>query len=172
VLGSGTVLDTSRLRGLLADRFGVAESSVHASIVGEHGDSEIALWSSATVGGVPLSQVHGLGAGPVDATEGAALLHEVRHAAAKVMEGKGCTNFAIGLATARIVRAVAGDEHAVLPVSVRTTVDGVGDVCLSLPSIVGRDGVLATLDPPLDAGERDGLRASAVAIRGALDGVL
>ncbi len=171
VLGSGTVLDTSRLRGMLADRFGVSESSVHASIVGEHGDSEIALWSSATVGGVPLSEVRGLRGEPVDAPEAASLVHDVRHAAAKVIEGKGCTNFAIGLATARIVRAIAGDEHAVLPVSVRTTVEGVGEVCLSLPSVVGRDGVLATLWPPLDDSEREGLRASAAAIRSALDGV-
>jgi L-lactate dehydrogenase len=155
VFGSGTVLDTSRLRFVLADRLDVAVSSVHASIVGEHGDSEIALWSAANVGGEPL---------PLDADELDALLHEVRTSAYRIIEGKGATNLAIGLSTARILAAVDGDERAVLPVSARHAFDGVGDVCLSLPSVVGRAGVERVLDVPMSDAERAGLEASARAI--------
>jgi L-lactate dehydrogenase len=162
IIGSGTVLDTSRLRHRLAERLGVAVSSVHASIIGEHGDSEIALWSSANVGGEPLDF-------PADELD--ALLHEVRHAAYRIIEGKGATNLAIGLSTARILRAIENDEHAVLPISSRHAIDGIGDVCLSLPTVVGRHGVVRTLEVPMNAIERDGLASSAAAIRGVIDQV-
>lgn len=162
VVGSGTVLDTSRLRHRLADRLGVAVQSVHATIVGEHGDSEIALWSSANVGGEPL----GFSTDELDA-----LLHEVRHAAYRIIEGKGATNLAIGLATARILAAIDADEHAVLPISARHTIDGVGEVCLSLPTVVGRHGAVRSLEVPLSDAERAGLLASAGAIRAVIDRV-
>jgi L-lactate dehydrogenase len=171
VFGSGTVLDTSRLRHEIAARLGVAVSSVHASIVGEHGDSEIALWSTATVGGVPITRVVGPAGERVGAHELAGVLDDVRRAAYRIIEGKGATNLAIGLSTARILAAVAADERAVLPVSARHHVEGVGDVCLALPSIVGRAGVLATLDVPLDGDERSGLHASARTIRQVIDAV-
>ncbi len=119
VIGSGTVLDTSRLRHLLAERLGVAVNSVHATVVGEHGDSEIVLWSTASVGGTPLLDAVGPDGGRVDRRRARRGRHEVRTAAAQIIAGKGNTNLAIGLATARIVRAIAHDEHAVLPVSVR-----------------------------------------------------
>ena len=147
VIGSGTVLDTSRLRHLLAERLGVGVNSVHATIVGEHGDSEIALWSSASVGGTALLDVVGPTGGQIRADELDGLLLQVRTAAYTIIEGKGATNLAIGLAAVRIMRSVADDERAVLPVSVRLVVDGVGPVCLSLPSVVGRGGVLGRLDP-------------------------
>ncbi len=172
VLGSGTVLDTSRLRHLLAERLGVAVDSVHASVVGEHGDSEIVLWSSATVGGTPILDVVGPAGQRVREDELDGLLDEVRHAAYRIIEGKGATNLAIGLATTRIVRAIARDEHAVLPVSARVDVPEVGEVCLSVPSVVGRDGVLARLPAPLSAGERQGLLDSARAIRTVIDSVI
>lgn len=162
VFGSGTVLDTSRLRFLLAERLDVAVSSVHASVVGEHGDSEVALWSSANVGGEPL---------PMADAELDELLHEVRTAAYRIIEGKGATNLAIGLSTARILEAIDGDERAVLPVSTRHTFDGIGDVCLSLPSVVGRHGVTRALDVPMSDEERDGLESSARAIREVIDQV-
>jgi L-lactate dehydrogenase len=171
VLGSGTVLDTSRLRHLLADRLGVAVSSVHATIAGEHGDTEIALWSTADVGGVPLTQVVGPDGQRVGEHELAALLDEVRHAAYRIIEGKGATNLAIGLSTARILAAIGTDERAVLPVSARHHVDGIGKVCMAMPSIVGRAGVLATLDVPLDGDERTGLHESARTIRRVIDAV-
>jgi L-lactate dehydrogenase len=172
VFGSGTVLDTSRLRLLLADRLGVAVTSVHGTVVGEHGDSEIVLWSSANVGGTPLDDVVGPSGAVVGPEQRDGLLDDVRRAAYRIIEGKGATSLAIGLATARILECIAADERAVLPVSVRTSVEGVGDVCLSLPSIVGRDGVLATLSTPMSADEQAGLQASAKAIRAVLDTVL
>lgn len=162
IIGSGTVLDTSRLRHRLAERLGVAVASVHASIVGEHGDSEIALWSNANVGGEPL---------PYDDEDLGALLDEVRRAAYRIIEGKGATNLAIGLATARILRAIELDEHAVLPISSRHAIDGVGDVCFSLPTVVGRRGAIRVLDVPMTTDERVGLTASARAVREVIDQV-
>ncbi len=170
VIGSGTVLDSSRLRHNLAERLGLAVTSIHALVVGEHGDSEIVLWSSANIGGTPVLDVvgpHGQRLTRADLDE---IHREVREAAYRIIAGKGNTNLAIGLATVRIVRAIAQDEHAVLPVSVRTTIAG-NEVCLSVPSVVGRAGVLATMTPPLDAAERAGLEASANALRGVLDEV-
>ena len=171
VLGSGTVLDSSRLRHLLAERLGVGVTSVHAMVVGEHGDSELVLWSSATVGGTPLLDVVGPDGGHIGADELDGLREQVRTAAYRIIEGKGNTNLAIGLATARIVRGIATDERAVLPVSTRVTVDGVGEVCLSLPCVVGRAGVLSPLAVPLGDGERAALRTSAAALRAVLDTV-
>jgi L-lactate dehydrogenase len=163
VIGSGTVLDTSRLRHLLANRLDVAIPSVHATIVGEHGDSEFALWSSATVGGAPLG---------LDADERSELLDHVRRAAYRIIEGKGATNLAIGLSTTRILEAIRDDEHAVLPVSSRHEIDGIEPVCLSMPTVVGRCGIVRTLDVPMNVDERAALAASARTIRGVLDDVL
>jgi L-lactate dehydrogenase len=162
VIGSGTVLDTSRLRHRLASNLSVAVSSVHASIVGEHGDSEIALWSTANVGGAPLA---------LSETELDELLHEIRNAAYRIIEGKGATNLAIGLSSARILAAIADDERAVLPISSRHSFDGIGDVCLSVPTVVGRGGAVAVVDVPMNEHERAGLRSSALAIRAAIDAV-
>jgi L-lactate dehydrogenase len=162
IIGSGTVLDTSRLRHQLATNLSVGVSSVHASIVGEHGDSEIALWSTANVGGAPLAMTE---------TELDELLHEIRHAAYRIIEGKGATNLAIGLSTARILAAIGNDERAVLPISSRHSFTGVGDVCLSLPTIVGRGGAVEVVDVPMNDQERAGLQASAAAIREAIDAV-
>lgn len=163
VIGSGTVLDTSRLRHRLAERLQVALSSVHATIVGEHGDSEIALWSIANVGGEPLD---------FPAAELDELLHEVRHAAYRIIEGKGATNLAIGLSTARILAAIESDEHAVLPISTRHMIDGVGEVCLSLPTVVGRQGAVRTLEVPMSDAERHGLAQSARAVRSVIEQVI
>jgi len=154
VVGSGTVLDSSRLRHLLAQRLGVAVTSVHAMVVGEHGDSELVVWSSATVGGTPVLDVVGPDGQRIDPDELDDLHREVRDAAHRIIAGKGSTNLAIGLATTRIARCVSQDERAVLPVSARTEVPGIGEVCLSLPSVVGRAGVLARLDVPMDDAER------------------
>ncbi len=170
VIGSGTVLDSSRLRHSLAERLHVAVTSIHALVVGEHGDSEIVLWSSATVGGTPLLDVVGPGGKRVLADDLDTIRREVRDAAYRIIAGKGNTNLAIGLATGRIARAISRDEHAVLPVSVRTTIDGM-DVCLSVPSVVGRAGVLATMPLVINDSERAGLGASAAALRTVIDQV-
>jgi L-lactate dehydrogenase len=166
VLGSGTLLDTSRLRRLLSVRCGVAVQNVHAYIVGEHGDSEVALWSTATIGGVPLEQWGpGLGGVP-SADERAGMLDEVRRAAYRIVEGKGATNYAIGVMTARIIEAVDHDERRVLPVSsYHDTYQGIDDVCMSVPTIVDRTGIAARLVVPLSDDERAGLVASADDIR-------
>ena len=172
VIGSGTVLDTSRLRNLLADRLGIAVNSVHATVVGEHGDTGIVLWSSATVGGSPLLDVVGPDGGRVTEGDLDGLLHRVRNAAYEIIVGKGATNLAIGLATARIVGSISRDERTVLPVSVRTEFAGIGEVCLSLPSVVGRRGIVAQLSVSMTEAEQEGLRASAAAIRSVIDSVV
>lgn len=165
VFGSGTVLDTARLRVLLAARCGVSVANVHATIAGEHGDSEFPLWSSATVGGAPLRSW--FTDNPDQILD--AIARDVREAAYRIIEGKGSTSTAIGLASARILAAIANDERAVLAVSTRHIIDGVGAVCLSLPTIVGRRGVGPLTPTPLDDAERTALVASARAIRAALE---
>jgi L-lactate dehydrogenase len=170
VLGSGTVLDSSRLRSLIARRSGVAVQNVHAYIVGEHGDSEVPLWTSATVGGVPLLGWADDERPPISAAEADGLRRQVVQAGDEVLCGKGYTNYAIALATARIIEAVLHDEHQVLPVSsLLTGYAGISDVCLSVPSVVGQAGVLRVLPVPLSEGEREGLRHSACTVRAVLD---
>ena len=170
VLGSGTVLDTSRLRSLIAQRCGVAVQSVHAYIVGEHGDSEIPLWSSATVGAVPLLRWNDPQRPALTAVGRDEMLRQVADAGYQILRGKGYTNYAIALATARIIEAVLYDEHQVLPVSsLLTGYAGLSEVCLSVPSVVGRTGVLRMLPVPLSAEEHDGLHRSAQAVRTVID---
>jgi L-lactate dehydrogenase len=162
VIGSGTILDTARFRWLLGRHLGISPKSVHAYVLGEHGDSEVLAWSNARAGSVPLTDFA--------AQIGSALTRNVRdriddgvrNAAYTIIEGKGATWYGIGGGLARIVGAIAGDEQAVLSVStVEPDVLGVKDVALSLPQLVGRDGVSATLWPELDAEETEALRRSA-----------
>jgi L-lactate dehydrogenase len=167
LFGSGTVLDSSRLRFLVAERAGVAVQNVHAYIAGEHGDTEIPLWSSATIGGVPLRDWRGL-AGYSSLTDAdlEEMHHEVVNSAYRIIEGKGATNYAIGLAGARIVEAVLDDQHTVLPVaSLLDDYDGISDVCLSVPSLVDRTGVRETILVPMSKDERSGLHASAESLK-------
>jgi L-lactate dehydrogenase len=170
VFGSGTVLDSSRLRALIAQRCNVAVQNVHAYIAGEHGDSGIALWNSATVGGAPLLHWEDAGRPPITIAEADSLHRQVVQAGYEVTHGKGYTNYAIALATARIIEAVLYDEHQVLPVSsYLTNYAGVSDVCLSVPSVVGRAGVLRVLPVPLSEDEHEGLQHSARTVRAVLD---
>ncbi|MCF4122994.1 L-lactate dehydrogenase [Antribacter sp. KLBMP9083] len=167
LFGSGTVLDSSRLRVVLAERCGVAVGNVHAYIAGEHGDSEIALWSSATIAGVPLLNWTPFpGAKPLDEESREAVHREVVDSAYRIISGKGATNYAIGLAATRIIEAVLQDEHAVMPVSsLLEDYYGISDVCLSLPSLVDRRGVTQNVPVPLSDQELAGLRASAESVR-------
>ncbi len=169
VFGSGTVLDTARLRVLLARELGLAAPSVHASSVGEHGDSELALWSSATAGGAPLQWWLAEAGWAADRLDH--ILDQVRGAAGRIIRGKGATSTAIGFSSARIIEAVGHDERAVLNVSTAHDIEGVGPVCLSLPTIVGRAGAGPVVDVPLDEAETAALRHSAATIRAALDAV-
>ncbi|OJH40083.1 L-lactate dehydrogenase [Cystobacter ferrugineus] len=169
VLGSGTVLDSSRFRFLLARHLNVAVQNVHAFIAGEHGDSELPLWSVASVGGVPLMQWAVPGRARLTDEDRRHIFDNVRNAAYHVIQGKGATNYAIGLATAQILEALLHDEQRVLPVSSRLEgYLGIQDVCMSVPSIVNRGGVEAVLELPLNEAEREGLKHSADTIRKAI----
>lgn len=164
VLGSGTVLDSSRFRFLLAQHCQVAVQNVHAYIAGEHGDSEIPLWSSASIGNISLRDW--ARPGPMTEKERASIFESVRTSADRVIAGKGATNYAVGLAVSSILQAILWDEGRVLAVS--SFLDGyrdLNDVCLSVPSIVNRRGVDAILPVPLSKEEEGGLRESADAIR-------
>ena len=168
VFGSGTVLDSSRLRFLIAEHTRVAVQNVHAYIAGEHGDSEVPLWSTATIGGVPVQDWGSAGTGPLDPEARARIHNRVVTAAYEIIAGKGATSLAIGLAVSRILEAVLNDEHRVLPVtSLLDGVHGLSDVCLSMPSVVGRAGVESVLATPLSADERHQLVASAETVRAA-----
>lgn len=164
LFGSGTVLDSSRLRYLLAERCRVAVQNVHAYIGGEHGDSEIPLWSTASIGGVPLldwGAANGLGD-----KERSEIAHQVVNAAYEIIEGKGATNYAIGLAGSRIIESVLRDERRVLPVS--SMLDGwhgISDVCMSVPTVVDRSGASERLALPLTSQELALMAASADSIR-------
>lgn len=169
VFASGTVLDTSRLRWLLAERLDVARSSVHALIVGEHGDSEFPLWSTATIGPVPLRDWAAPDGSRLGHDELTTLARQVAGAAYEIIAGKGATNYAIGLAGARIVEAVLADENAVLPVSsVLSGYHGIEGVALSVPSVVGAGGVERVLDVEFDADEERLLQSSASVLKESL----
>jgi L-lactate dehydrogenase len=172
VFGSGTVLDSSRLRFLIAEHTGVAVQNVHAYIAGEHGDSEVPLWSTATIGGVPVQDWGSAGERPLDEQARGRIHRRVVTSADEIIAGKGATSLAIGLAVSRILEAVLNDEHRVLPVTSRLEgVHGLSGVCLSMPSVVGRAGVERVLATPLSAGERIQLLASAAAVRAAARGL-
>jgi len=162
VLGSGTVLDSARLRQVIARQLGVASQSVHAFIAGEHGDSEFPLWSSASIGTVPVLDFVAPGGTKLDAESEDQIAHDVVTAAEQIIRGKGATNYAVGLAATRVIEAILRDENGVLPVS--SLLDGrygISDVCLSLPSLVNKSGVAAMLDVPLSDREIQLLKASA-----------
>jgi|TARA_R100000049_G_C1944248_1_gene88933 L-lactate dehydrogenase len=162
VIGSGTILDSARFRALLGDHLGIAAQSVHAYVLGEHGDSEVLGWSSARAGAVPLAGFADQMGAPLTADVRARIDDAVRRAAYRIIEGKGATWYGIGAGLARIVQAIRDDQRAVLSVSATTPeIQGVADVALSLPRVIGRAGVIATLLPDLDAGEATALRASA-----------
>jgi L-lactate dehydrogenase len=163
LFGSGTVLDSSRLRYLIAQHTGVAVQNVHAYIAGEHGDSELPLWSSATIGAVPLLDWNGIGGrGPLTAEVRDEIAHEVVDSAYRIIAGKGATNYAVALASSRIIEAVINDEQRILPISsLLDSYYGISDVCLSVPTLVGRDGAGERLQVPMSADELAGLRRSA-----------
>ncbi len=166
VIGSGTVLDSARFRYLLARHCGVDPRNVHAQVIGEHGDSEVPVWSLANIAGTRLAEyclVCGRGCTQVQREE---ISRQVRESANEVIQRKGATFYAVGLATASIVESILRDQHSVLPVSslVRGQY-GLGDVCLSLPTVVGRAGVIKVLELSLNEKELEELRHSAEVLR-------
>ena len=166
IFGSGTVLDSSRFRYLIAEKADLSVSNVHGYIVGEHGDSEISLWSSVSIGGVPADEIRLDGKLLFDKETQSAISHDVVNAAYEIIEGKGATNLAIGLSTARIIEAVLGNQHRVLPVStVQRGTYEITDVALSLPTLISATGAGGVLQVPLAVNELLGLQASAATLR-------
>ena len=152
VIGSGTILDTARFRSLLGQHLGVAPQSIHAYVLGEHGDSEVLAWSAARAGAVPIRSFAAQVGAPLTDEVIARIDDRVRNAAYTIIAGKGATWYGIGAGLARIVRAIAADEQAVFSVSIVTAeVEGIRDVALSVPRVVGAQGVTAQLFPELDA---------------------
>jgi L-lactate dehydrogenase len=166
VMGSGTSLDTSRFRRRLGERYGVAPDNVHVYIIGEHGDSQVPVLSSAHIAAMPLGglcQELGL---PYDESALKAIANDTRTAGFEILHAKGATYYGIAAALVRIVRAILRDEHAVLTVSsLAPDSMGLGSVCLSLPAIVNREGVARVLPIELNQSERQALKASAAILR-------
>jgi len=165
VIGTGTMLDTTRLRSLLAEHYQVDPRSVHALIMGEHGDSEIAVWSGANIGGTSVRHTPILGK-PYDPALLDSILTQVRRAAYEIIERKGYTNWAIGLVLAHLVRTIQEDQGSVLPISVRLHGEyGIDDVCLSIPVTVGIHGAGGRVPIPLEDAERQALVNSAETLK-------
>jgi L-lactate dehydrogenase len=167
VLGSGTSLDTARFRRRLAERYGVAPENVHAYIIGEHGDSQVPVVSSARIAGVPLGDFCRQFGLPYEGDALTTIENETRKAGFEIIHAKGATYYGIGAALVRIVGAILRDEHAVLTVSnlAPSSMD-FGEVFLSLPAIIDRSGVARVLSIPLNQIEKEALKASADTLKG------
>jgi L-lactate dehydrogenase len=166
VIGSGTILDTARFRTLLGRHLGISSQSVHAYVLGEHGDSEVLTWSNALAGSVSVASFAQQVGKPLTEAIRLDIDDNVRNAAYRIIEGKGATYYGIGAGLQRIVKAIALDQRAVLSVSMVTPeVEGIVDVALSLPRVIGASGVLADLFPDLDDGEHKALARSAGLIK-------
>jgi L-lactate dehydrogenase len=166
VIGSGTSLDTSRLRRRIGESYGVAPDNVHAYVIGEHGDGQVAVLSTARIAGIPLEefcQQRGL---PYEPASLHSIADETRTAGVEIQRAKGATHFGIAAALVRIVSAILRDEHTILTVSSLAPESmNVGKVCLSLPSVINRDGVARVLSIPLNETERQAIHVSAEALK-------
>jgi len=170
VIGSGTILDTARFRSLLGSHLGISPRSMHAYVLGEHGDSQVLAWSCAKAGAVPITAFAAQVGAPITGAVRAEIDSQTRNVAYTIVAGKGSTYYGIGAGLARIVHAIAMDEQAVLSVSIVTEeVEGVRDVALSIPRVVGAEGITAQLFPDLDADEHAALHRSASLLRGLYD---
>jgi len=156
VIGLGTLLDTARFRSLLAERFGVAPGQVSALILGEHGDSMVPIWSSATINGVPLRSFPGWNDESM-----AEVFEATKNGGAEVIRLKGGAGYAVGLAIKQLVNAIALDTREILPVStLQNGILGIEDVCLSVPTITGRAGAVSRIGIALSAEELTALQNS------------
>jgi L-lactate dehydrogenase len=166
VIGSGTILDTARFRALLGRHLRIAPRSLHAYVLGEHGDSQVLAWSCAKAGSIPLVAFAAQIGSPITGHVRASIDDGVRRAAYPIIAGKGATYYGIAGGLGRILHAIGRDEQAVLTVSVVTPeVEGVCDVALSIPCVVGAEGVSAQIFPELDAAEHAALGASAAMLK-------
>lgn len=173
VLGSGTVLDTARLKYNLGEHLGVDSRSVHAFIIGEHGDSELAVWSSATVSGVPIHKFCEM-RGHYNHDEAAERIHEtVKNSAYEIIEKKRATYFGVAMAVRRICECLVRDEKSILPVSNLMQGEfGISDIALSVPAVVGADGVENIVPVLLNEEELEKLQASAATLKEIAETVL
>lgn len=172
VIGSGTVLDTARLKQLLGEELGVDSRNVHAFIIGEHGDSELAVWSGANVSGLDLDDFCRLRGKTLRADDMERLYLEIRDSANEIIKRKGATYYGIAMAVGRIAECIVKDEHAVLPVSAVLEGEyGMEKVALSVPAILGRDGLEKILEIPLGPAERQALDRSAQQMSEAIHGL-
>lgn len=173
VLGSGTTLDTARFRSLLGRQIGVDSRHVHAYVVGEHGDSEVLTWSLVTIGGIPLEDYLRASKLTLDEATRADIDDRVRYAAYRIIEGKKATYYGIGSALAQIVNVILGDQRSILTVCAPADdVEGVRDVTVALPRLVGGEGVIDTLHPALSDAEHEQLRKSAQVVRSAIESLM
>jgi L-lactate dehydrogenase len=164
VLGTGTLLDTARLRQVLGEELSLEPRSVHVQVVGEHGDSEVPLFSSARIGPAPLRRWPGW-----DRAREPEIADRVRRAAYEIIQRKGATNHAIGLVTASLLKWALRDERRVLTVCrVQTGAAGVDGLATSLPAVVGREGATHVVEPEMDEGEREAFDRSCAVLREAL----
>jgi len=162
VIGSGTVLDSSRLRSLLSQYLEVDVRGIHAHIIGEHGDSELAVWSRANISGIPLAEFCALRSKPFDENVRAGMHEQVRRAAYEIIARKGATAYGVSVALCRIVESILKDEKSILTVSTSVHgLHGLPDVCLSLPCVVGSSGVELVLESMLSDDEHAALLKSA-----------
>lgn len=169
VIGSGTTLDTARFRALLGKHLGVDPQHVHGYVVGEHGDSEVLTWSNVDIGGLPLQDYVAHCGIPFDEEIRQRIDDDVRNAAYQIIEAKGATYYGVGAALARIVDVINHDHRALLTVCTpMEDVAGVGDVTVSMPQLIGGEGVIATLPLDLSDEERAALHDSAQIIRDAI----
>ena len=166
VFGSGTVLDTARLKYLLSKHLSVDAKNVHVVIIGEHGDSETAIWSGANISGVPLNDFCALRGYSDHDGEMKRIQDDVVNSAYRIIEKKGATYYGIALSVSHIVSCIVNNTNTMLPVSVELNgTYGLSGLALSIPSLVGRDGVSKILELPLTKKEREKLYASAEAIK-------
>lgn len=170
VIGSGTTLDTARFRALVGRQLKVDPQHIHAYVLGEHGDSEVLAWSQVTVGGIPLDEFCTGREVSICEDDYAGIDEKVRRAAYHIIEGKGATYYGIGSAIARIVEVILQDERSILTVCTPTgDVAGVKDVTVSLPNLIGGEGIIQTFFPNLNDIETAALRNSARVVRSVID---
>lgn len=161
IMGTGTLLDSSRLRHLIGQKVGVSPKSVHAYIIGEHGDSEFPYWSRASIGGMMLGRCDQL-----SDEEKRNIFEEAKNAAYAIIEGKQATYYAIGAGASRLIRSILHDEKNVFAIShVMESEDALEDVCLSVPAVVGAEGVLNKLCIEFSPQEKEQLRHSAEVLK-------
>jgi L-lactate dehydrogenase len=172
VISTGTSLDTARLRALLSERLGVAAPAIHAYVLGEHGESALIHWSGASVAGMPLELFLTRAGKELGPASRSLVLQSVHEAAKSIKEGKGATHYGIASAIARICQAIVNDSNLILSVGVvQTHVEGVPEVCVSLPMLINGGGAQLLVYPELDATEREALQHSARIVKDATDGI-